>query len=149
MGGRRVIHVEVSRVIWDEQNKGPVVLLKDMNSDYVLPIWIGEPEAMAIVAALEHYEFKRPLTHDLMKEIIDSLDAKVLHVLISEIKDSTFYARIMLECNGSVAEIDARPSDSIALALRTGSPIYVAREVFEAGKAIPLRNFSGFENYGV
>ena len=124
---------EIKALLVDPYNSAPVILLKDRNSTKAMPIWIGEAEAMSIALGLQSGRFPRPLSHDLMKKIIDDLGASVERVEISGLKDGTYYASIFLQNrSGKTVEIDARPSDSLALALRMGSPIYIADEVFEA-----------------
>jgi bifunctional DNase/RNase len=108
-----------------------VVVLREADSRRYLPIWIGAFEADAIALALQGYEPQRPMTHDLLKTVFTELGATITHILISDIDDSTFFARIVIEQNGSTREIDARPSDAIALAVRTDIPIYVSPHVFE------------------
>jgi uncharacterized protein len=107
----------------------PVVILKDIEGKRYLPIMIGPFEATAIALALEGASMPRPLSHDLMKTIIDNLHAKVLRIIIHDIRDNTFYAKLIIEIDSDVIEIDARPSDSIALALRTNSPIFVSERI--------------------
>jgi len=124
---------EIKALLVDPFNNAPVILLKDRHSNKAMPIWIGEAEAMSIALGLQNGRFPRPLSHDLMKEIISDLDGSVEKVVISGLKEGTYYATIFLRsAGGKVVEVDARPSDSLALALRLGSPIYVADEVFEA-----------------
>ncbi len=113
-----------------------VVLLKDVNADRYLPIWIGPFEADAIAMALQHLEPPRPMTHDLLKNIISELGATVSHVLINELRDNTFHGRIVMDINGRHTEIDSRPSDAMALAVRCGVPIYVAEEVMEQASIV-------------
>jgi hypothetical protein len=105
------------------------VILKDVEGKRFLPILIGPFEATAIALALEGTHIPRPLSHDLMKHIIEALNAKVLRIVIHDIHDNTFYAKIVIESNGKNLEIDARPSDSIALALRTNAPIFVSERI--------------------
>ncbi|MFQ5795038.1 MAG: bifunctional nuclease family protein [Candidatus Bipolaricaulia bacterium] len=122
----------VKALLADAISNTPVVLLEDPESQKVMPIWIGIPEASAISFELQQRDFPRPLTHDLMKIIIEQLDGKLEKVVIDSIQDQTFYATLFVRTNGGkVREIDARPSDSIALALRTESPIYIADDVFD------------------
>jgi hypothetical protein len=124
---------EIKALLVDPINNAPVILLKDRHSSKAMPIWIGEAEAMSIALGLQNGSFPRPLSHDLMKAIIDDLEGSVEKIVISGLKEGTYYATIFLKSpDGTVAEVDARPSDSLALALRVGSPIYVADEVFEA-----------------
>ncbi len=120
-----MVPVQVVGLAVDISQSSPVVLLQEINGSRILPIWIGPPEATAIAFKLEKKETPRPMTHDLLKIIIDGLEGRVEKVIISDLKDDTFYARIFLKQNDNLFSIDARPSDSIALALRTESPIYV------------------------
>ena len=113
------------------QNYQRVVILKDKDSDRYLPIWIGANEADAIAVKLQEVSVPRPLTHDLLESIIQSLGAQVNHILVSDLSDDTFYAKIVLQHNGSQTEIDSRPSDAIALAVRTQAPIFAADSVID------------------
>ena len=134
-----MVEVKVSGLGFDKTTKTPVVLLKELEGDRVLPIWIGPAEADAIARALEGVKPERPLTHDLMKSVIAGLKAKVTKIVITELKENTFYAKIHLESQNTneksktLTNIDARPSDSIALALRVEVPILVAEEIFLSG----------------
>lgn len=121
----------VSGLALDSTNNAPVVLLRELDGDRVLPIWIGRAEANAIAICLAGLEPPRPLTHDLLKRVIQGTGFTVQRVIISELRDNTFFAELILEGDHSVTKIDARPSDSIALALRTSSPIFVTDGVFE------------------
>lgn len=134
--------MKVSGLALDGNSNTPVVILREANGDRVLPIWIGLSEAHAIAMVLEGVKFQRPLTHDLMKTIIDGLKATIIKVVISDLKDHTFYAKIFLrkdkeEKNRTVISVDARPSDSIALALRCDAPIYVAEEIINNEQRFP------------
>jgi hypothetical protein len=113
------------------------ILLKEIEGARRLPIIIGAFEAQAIALEIEGIKPPRPLTHDLLKQIIDSLGGSVSEVIISELRENTFYAKIVLEVSGLSNEIDARPSDAIALSVRTQSPIYVAESVLETAGFIP------------
>jgi uncharacterized protein len=113
------------------------ILLKEIEGARRLPIIIGAFEAQAIALEIEGIKPPRPLTHDLLKQIIDSLGGSVVEVIISELRENTFYAKIVLEVSGLTNEIDARPSDAIALSVRTQSPIYVAEPVLESAGFIP------------
>ena len=113
-----------------------VVLLKEQNADRYLPIWIGPFEADAIVLELSEASTARPLTHDLLKNIILELGGTVSYVLINALSSNTFYARIVLEVKGEITDIDSRPSDAIALAVRTKSPVFVSEEVMEQASII-------------
>ena len=123
---------EVKALLVDPMNNSPVILLKDRNSTKAMPIWIGEAEAMSIALELQGQSFPRPLSHDLMKRLHEALGGTLERVVISNLKEGTFYATLYVRTpTGELKEIDARPSDSVALALRTRSPIYIADEVFE------------------
>jgi len=113
-----------------------VVLLKDAEADRYLPIWVGPFEADAIAMALQHIETPRPMTHDLLRSVIAELGASVSHILIHALADNTFYARIVMDLNGRHTEVDARPSDAMALAVRCGAPIYAADDVIEQASIV-------------
>ncbi|MCW8804178.1 MAG: bifunctional nuclease family protein [Ignavibacteriaceae bacterium] len=113
------------------------ILLKEVDGEKRLPIIIGAFEAQAIALEIEGIKPPRPLTHDLLKQLTDSLGATVLEIIIDELRDNTFYAKIVLEVSGFSQEIDARPSDAIALAVRAQAPIYVSETVMEAAAFIP------------
>ena len=113
------------------QNYQRVVILKDKGSDRYLPIWIGANEADAIAVKLQEVSVPRPLTHDLLESVIQSLGARVNHILVSDLSDDTFYAKIVLQRDGSQTEIDSRPSDAIALAVRTQAPIFASDSVID------------------
>jgi bifunctional DNase/RNase len=121
--------MKVDKLGIDLLTHDPVVILKDLEGRRYLPILIGAFEATAIQLALEGQTVPRPLSHDLMKAMLDSLNAKLTKIVIHDIRDSTFYAKLVVECNGEDQEIDARPSDCIALALRANAPIYVSDKI--------------------
>jgi len=121
----------VTGLALDSSNDAPVVLLREIDGDRILPIWIGPAEANAIALSLAGLEPPRPLTHDLLQRVVDGAGLSVQRIVISEIQGNTFFAEIVLEGPNAITRIDARPSDSIALALRTNSPIFVADGVFE------------------
>ena len=110
-----------------------VVLLKDADTERFLPVWIGPCEADAIVMTLQQIEPPRPMTHDLLRNAIQALGAAVSHVLISELRDNTYFGRIVMDVGGRHMELDSRPSDAMALAVRCGVPIYVTEEVMTRG----------------
>jgi hypothetical protein len=116
----------------------PIVLLKERDGDRFLPIWIGAVEATAIAFALQGVVTQRPMTHDLMKSILDELGITVDLIEITELREGTFYASIRLRSNGTSYEVSSRPSDAIALAVRSGTPIFAAEEVLDEA-SIPLR----------
>jgi bifunctional DNase/RNase len=109
----------------------PIVLLKEVNGERYLPIWIGAVEATAIAFALQGIETPRPMTHDLLRDILNQTDVSVDRILINDLVDSTFYATIRMGREGKAVEVSSRPSDAIALAVRTGTPIYAAEEVLD------------------
>ena len=128
----------VDSIMYDLVNKTPVVILKEVNGERYLPILIGMYEASAIEMGLKNIPFPRPMTHDLLNHILDKLQLVVEFILITRIEDSTFFASIVMFNEGEKIEIDARPSDAIALALRTKSPILVNEDILvKAG--IPLK----------
>lgn len=127
----KMLKVSLSGFALDHSASSPVIVLSPENSDRVLPIWIGHFEAYAIAMELSNFQMKRPQTHDLLARVISALDGKVEKVEITELKDRTFYAKIYITVNGETREIDARPSDSIALALKANVPIYAAEDLFQ------------------
>jgi uncharacterized protein len=118
-------------VSFDMVGKQPIVLLKTIDGNKFLPIWIGHPEAAAILMKLQGATTPRPMTHDLIGELINELDAQCTRVSVTELKDNTFYASITLRVNGQELEIDSRPSDALAVAVRTSAPIFAAEEVIQ------------------
>ena len=118
-------------VSFDLVGKQPIVLLKTTEGDKVLPVWIGHPEAASILMKLQGQEPPRPLTHDLLADIIAQLDAEVVRVTVTELRENTFHASITLRRNGDEIDIDSRTSDAIALALRAGAKIFAAEDVIE------------------
>lgn len=125
-----MLRVQVSGLAVDAASKNPVVLLESDEVSGVLPIWIGHPEASAIATQLAGQEFERPLTHDLLRTLVEGFGARVHKVTITELRGNTFYAKIYLHRDDEIWGIDARPSDSIALALRAEAPIFIDRELF-------------------
>ncbi len=128
--------VKVRGLILDPANNSPVVILKDVASEAMLPIWIGVFEANAIAMEIEKAVPQRPMTHDLLKNVIAQLGASVERVVITDLIDSTFYAIIVLDVGGEKVIVDSRPSDAIALALRTDSPIFVAEHVLRSSRSV-------------
>ncbi|HXV57491.1 MAG TPA: bifunctional nuclease family protein [Gaiellaceae bacterium] len=118
-------------VSFDMVGKQPIVLLKTAEGNKFLPIWIGHPEAAAILMKLQGAATPRPMTHDLFTEILSQLEARVVRIAVTELRENTFYALITVAVNGSEIEIDSRPSDAIALAVRAGAPIFAAEAVIE------------------
>jgi bifunctional DNase/RNase len=124
-----VIEVKVAGIVIDNNSNSPVMLLREAANGKVLPIYIGPAEAAAIAYSMEKVKAIRPLTIDLMKLILEGTKSRVKRVNVTSIRNDTFYAEIIIEADNRIISIDARPSDSVALALRTNSPIYVAEEV--------------------
>ncbi len=126
-----MIRVFVQGLTIDSASNSPILILKEMEGERTLPIWIGLLEATAIASELESVSFSRPMTHDLMRNLLEALGRSVSRVEVVDLRDNTFYALIHLLGPEGEISIDARPSDAIALALRTESPIYVAEKVLE------------------
>jgi len=118
-------------VSFDLVGKQPIVLLKTAEGNKFLPIWIGHPEAAAILMKLQSAATPRPMTHDLVTDMLDQLGAQVIRITVTELRENTFYAQITVQQDGSEVEIDSRPSDAIALAIRADAPIFAADEVIE------------------
>jgi bifunctional DNase/RNase len=128
------VEMKINRLMMDPVTNMPIVILKDSGSDTVLPIWVGVFEANAIALEIEKVSTPRPMTHDLIKNVLTGLEAAVHKVVVTELKDDTFYAVIWLEREGQVISIDSRPSDALALALRVDCPIFVDDEVLKNSK---------------
>jgi len=128
------VEMRIRGLLVDPTNNTPIVILKDANSDTVLPIWVGVFEASAIQMEIEKVSTPRPMTHDLIKNVLSGLDAHVHKVVVTELKDDTFYAVIWMERDGRIISVDSRPSDALALALRVDCPIYVDEEVLKTSK---------------
>ncbi|MEC4668936.1 MAG: bifunctional nuclease family protein [Nitrospirota bacterium] len=124
-----ITQMKVRGLMFDPYNNTFIVLLRDEEQAEMLPIWVGKPEASAISFALEGVTAPRPMTHDLMKSILDAVHAKVISVVISDLKENTYYAKVHLSYEDSEYAIDSRPSDAIALALRTKAPIFANEDV--------------------
>ena len=133
-----MVEMKVEGLTLDPLTNMPIIILKDLAGDKALPIWVGYFEANAIALEIEKINTPRPMTHDLLNNIISSLQAKVKHILVTDLKDNTFFAEISVIQNGSDMTIDSRPSDAIALALRSKSPIFVEEKVIEAAKSLDL-----------
>lgn len=118
-------------VSFDVIGKQPIVLLKTTDGNKFLPIWIGHPEAAAILIKLQGTELPRPMTHDLLTSIIGTFKAEVTRITVTELKESTFYATLTLVKDGSEIEVDSRPSDALALAVRTEAPIFAATQLID------------------
>ncbi len=132
------IEMTIKGLMIDPITNMPIVILKDKEGSRILPIWVGIFEANAIALQIENISTPRPMTHDLLKNVLGDLEANVQKIVVCELKDNTFYAMIYLSRNGEVTAIDSRPSDAIALALRTKSPIFVEEAVVESAKGMDL-----------
>jgi bifunctional DNase/RNase len=129
------IEMKIRGLTMDPVTQMPIVVLKDVNGNSVLPIWVGIFEANAIALEIEKVSTPRPMTHDLMKTLLLGLNTGVRKVVVNELKDDTFYARIWLERDGELISVDSRPSDALALALRLDCPIFVDDSVLKNSKA--------------
>ena len=128
------IEMFVGGLVLDPNTQAPVVILKDEKGDFALPIWIGVAEATSIASAIKQITMARPLTHDLMHDIFGEIGIRVERVVITELKDSTYFAELVLAFGDKALIIDSRPSDAIAMALRAAAPIYVMQHVLEQAK---------------
>ncbi len=136
MSGENFIRMTVGGLTLDPVTKTPIVILKDPDNKLNLPIWIGLLEATAMATELEGIKMARPMTHDLLKKIITDLDATVDRIEVTDLKDNTYFALIHLQIGDREVTVDSRPSDAISLALRTKSPIWVAKKVLEASSVL-------------
>jgi uncharacterized protein len=131
--------MSISGLTVDPITNSPIVILKEIDGDGTLPIWIGLLEATAIASELEGIKFSRPMTHDLLKNMMDMVHVRVSKIEVCDLKDNTYYARINFEFNGKEMSIDARPSDAIALSLRLEAPIFVSEDVINRSTQIDLK----------
>jgi bifunctional DNase/RNase len=132
--GGTEVEVQIRGLMMDPMTNMPIIVLKDVASDLVLPIWVGMFEANAIALELEKTATPRPMTHDLLQNVTRGLGAEVTRVVVSELRDDTFYALVWMRQGREAVAVDARPSDAIAMALRWDCPIYVNREVMERSR---------------
>jgi bifunctional DNase/RNase len=137
-----MIEVTIDSIRVSLMSQHRIVVLKEENGTRFLPIWIGPFEADAITLQLQGIDAPRPLTHDLLKTVIETLGGEVLHIVISGLEKNTYFARIVLDVDGDTVEVDSRPSDAIALGVRVNSPIYVADEVMEQAALQPEEEIS-------
>ena len=128
------VEMKIRGLMMDPVTNMPIVVLKDMGGDTVLPIWVGIYEANAIALEIEKVTTPRPMTHDLIKTLLLGLDVTMRKVVVNELKDDTFYAVIWLERDGKLISVDSRPSDALALALRNDCPIYVEEKVLQTSR---------------
>ena len=130
------IEMTIKGLMVDPVTNMPIVILRDKDGQRVLPIWVGIFEANAIALQIENVQTPRPMTHDLLRNVISDLNASVERIVVCDLKENTFYATIELTAPGGRVAIDARPSDAIALALRTSSPIFVEEDVIQDAKSL-------------
>jgi bifunctional DNase/RNase len=128
------IEMKIRGLMMDPVTNMPIVVLKDVGGDGVLPIWVGIYEANAIALEIEKVTTPRPMTHDLIKNLLTGLDTRIHKVVVSELRDDTFFAVIWMERDGRVISVDSRPSDALALALRVDCPIFVEDDVLKSSK---------------
>ncbi|HET8796320.1 MAG TPA: bifunctional nuclease family protein [Thermoanaerobaculia bacterium] len=131
-----LVPMSIKGLMLDPVSNSPIVVLKDDDEKFFLPIWVGIFEANAIALQLENITTPRPMTHDLLRNTIAQLDARVTRIVINDLRDSTFFAQIRISLGDRMLEIDARPSDAIALALRAEAPIFVAQSVLDQAQTI-------------
>jgi bifunctional DNase/RNase len=132
------IEMTIKGLMVDPITNMPIVILRDKEGSRVLPIWVGVFEANAIALQIENVTTPRPMTHDLLRNVIGDLRGRVEKIVVSDLKDNTFFALIYLTVNGEVVAVDARPSDAIALALRARAPIFVEEKVIEHAKTVDI-----------
>ena len=137
------IEMKIRGLMMDPVTNMPIVILKDVNGNAVLPIWVGVYEANAIALEIEKVSTPRPMTHDLIKNLLLGLHTSVRKVVVNELRDETFYALIWLEQDGQIISIDSRPSDALALALRLDCPIYVEEAVLQSSKVANITSEKG------
>jgi uncharacterized protein len=137
------IEMVIKGLMVDPVTNMPIVVLRDREGERVLPIWVGVFEANAIALQIENIPTPRPMTHDLLRNVLGDLNATVQRVVVSDLKENTFYALIYVATGQDVVAVDARPSDAIALALRTQAPIYVEEHVIDSAKGLDLAQDRG------
>ncbi len=130
----------ISGLTMDPVTNSPIVILKAVDGDETLPIWIGLLEATAIASEMEGIKFSRPMTHDLLKNMMDMVDVKVARIEVADLKDNTYYAVIHLKQGEKEMTLDARPSDALAISLRVKAPVFVAEEVIKQSSRIDLKS---------
>ena len=132
------IEMTIKGLMIDPITNMPIIILRDQEGQRILPIWVGVFEANAIALQIENVQTPRPMTHDLLKNVIDDLQGQVERIVVCELKENTFYARIYIHASKGLLAVDARPSDAIALALRTGSKIFVEDAVIQSARSVEM-----------
>tara|TARA_B100000809_G_scaffold244517_1_gene270517 strand:+ start:1578 stop:2063 length:486 start_codon:yes stop_codon:yes gene_type:complete len=132
------IEMIIKTLMFDPVTNLPIIILRDKDGHHMLPIWMGLFEANAIAIQIENVASSRPMTHDLLKNVIEDLNADIKKIVVHDLKGNTFYALLYLEVNGETVAVDARPSDAIALALRASAPIFIDKKVIENAKKMDL-----------
>jgi bifunctional DNase/RNase len=143
---QETVQFTVKGITLDPLTSNPIVLLEDLDHKIILPIWIGSYEANAISLGMKHIIPPRPMTHDLLKNILDKAKVRVEKIILTDLEDDIFYAVILLEQNGSGVRIDSRPSDAIALALKTDAPIFVSKVLLEKAESIRIDSGESLRN---
>jgi uncharacterized protein len=134
--------MKIRGLLMDPTTNSPIVILKDVSSETLLPIWVGPYEANSIASEIEKISSPRPMTHDLLRNVINEFGAEVKRIVVTELRENTFYAVIELLWNGRLMLLDSRPSDAIALALRADCPIFVRDEVVESSRSVEAVSLS-------
>jgi uncharacterized protein len=142
----RMIEVVIDSVRVSLTNQQRIVILREVDAERYLPIWIGPYEAEAITIALQDIEVARPQTHDLMKNLLNSLNARLVRVEVVSLKDDVFFGNLVVDVDGKILEIDSRPSDALAMAVRAHVPILAAREVMETAGILPEQDMQSHES---
>lgn len=142
-----MLEMKVRGLTLDPLSNMALVILRDLEGNKALPIWVGIPEANAIALEIEQVPTPRPMTHDLIRNILEGLNASVSRIVVNDLRDSTFYATIFLSLQGKEFRIDSRPSDAIAIALRVKAPIYVTLDVIERAGSIDVSTKNTIEDH--
>jgi len=140
-----LIHMKVDRIIIDPIAKTPILVLQEIDKDRVLPIWIGQAEAVAIAFELEDVKPPRPMTHDLAVSLVNLMGGRISRIIITSLRDNTYHAELVLEKDGEELTVDSRPSDAVALALRTDAPVLVEEQVIVDAHRIDITDAKSAE----
>jgi bifunctional DNase/RNase len=142
-----MIEVEIDSIRISLVSQHRIVMLRETDGKRQMPIWIGPCEAEAITIKLQDTEIGRPMTHDLLKNVVEDLSAKISHIFVNELSNDVFYARLILDVGGEQQEIDCRPSDAIAIAVRAKVPIFIAESVMDEVGVLPEPDISGRDEF--